>query len=238
MEPIPFRKDFVHHQDSKLSENIRELIFGMEDGMVSTLGAVTGIAAGTGDHKIVIVAGLVVVAVESISMGVGSYISNHSVKQLEKRKLYEEEIEVKKYPEAERAELAEMYIEDGWPKDMAIKMAEVAAKDHDLMLREMAYRELNIDINKDINPSQGAIVMFFSYIIGGAFPVSVYLFLPIIQAQYGAIMFTLFGLFILGAFTTKFTKLKWWKSALQMAALGGLASVAGYLVGRLADFIF
>ena len=80
--------------------------------------------------------------------------------------------------------------------------------------------------------------MFFSYIIGGAFPVSVYLFLPIIQAQYGAIMFTLFGLFILGAFTTKFTKLKWWKSALQMAALGGLASVAGYLVGRLADFIF
>jgi vacuolar iron transporter family protein len=238
MEKIPFRKDFVHHQDSKLSENVRELIFGMEDGMVSTLGAVTGIAAGTGDHKIVIVAGLVVVAVESISMGMGSYISNHSVKEVEKRKLYEEEIEVKKYPKAEQAELLEMYIEGGWPKDVAFKMVKVAAKDHDLMLKEMAYRELNIDPNRDSKPSHGAIVMFFSYIVGGFFPLSVYLFLPIVQAQYGAIIFTILGLFILGAFTTRFTKLKWYKSALQMAALGSFASLAGYLVGRLADFIF
>lgn len=238
METAHFQKDFIHHQNSKLSHHIRELTFGMEDGMVSTLGTITGIAAGTGDHKMVVLAGLVVVAVESISMGIGSYISNHSVKALEKRKLYEEEIEVKNYPEEEQQELMEMYLEDGWPKEMATKMSEVAFKDHDLMLKEMVYRELNIDPKKDIKIGQGAIVMFFSYVIGGSFPISVYLFLPISLATPWAIAFTLIGLFFLGTFTTKFTKLKWYKSALQMVALGSFASLAGYLVGRLADFIF
>ncbi|MCB9802962.1 VIT1/CCC1 transporter family protein [Candidatus Nomurabacteria bacterium] len=238
METIPHRKDFIHHQNSKLSDNIRELVFGMEDGMVSTLGAVTGIAAGTGDAKIVILSGLVVVTVESISMAIGSYISNQSVKQVEARKLYEEGTEVKDYPEAEKEELIEMYIEDGWPKNLAQKMAEVASKNHDLMLKEMAYRELNIDPAKEHRLGQGAIVMFFSYIIGGAFPISMYLFLEIPQATYAAIILTLIGLFLLGAFATKFTKINWLKSSLQMVALGGLATLIGYLVGRVADLLF
>ena len=96
-----YNPNFIHHQKSKILPLLREVVFGVEDGMVSTLGAITGIATATGNYFIVVLSGVVVISVESISMGVGSYISNHSVKQLEKRKLYEEEIEVKKYPEAE-----------------------------------------------------------------------------------------------------------------------------------------
>lgn len=57
---------------------IREIVFGLEDGLVSTLGAVTGIAAGSGSTYVVVLSGLVLIVVEALSMGAGSYLSEKS----------------------------------------------------------------------------------------------------------------------------------------------------------------
>jgi predicted membrane protein (TIGR00267 family) len=57
---------------------IREVIFGLEDGLVSTLGVITGIAVGTQDRFVIILSGIVLVAVESLSMAAGTYLSNKS----------------------------------------------------------------------------------------------------------------------------------------------------------------
>src|SRR3989344_5690864 len=179
MQEIPKRKDFVHHQESKISQGIREIVFGAEDGMVSTLGALTGIAIGTSSQFTVILAGLVIVAVESTGMSVGSYLSNKSAKEVDKRKLDEEREEIKKYPEAEKKELAMMYKKDGWPEDLSAQMAEVAEKNPELMLQEMAYRELDIAPGREDAPLINTMFMFFSYIIGGLLPVMPYFFLPI-----------------------------------------------------------
>jgi len=54
---------------------VREIVFGLEDGLVSTLGAVTGIAAGSGSTYVVVLSGLVLIVVEALSMGAGSYLS-------------------------------------------------------------------------------------------------------------------------------------------------------------------
>ena len=69
---------YIHHKESGFVATIKETVFGVEDGMVSTLGALTGIAAATQDPGMVLLAGFVVIAVESISMGVGSYVSSKS----------------------------------------------------------------------------------------------------------------------------------------------------------------
>lgn len=63
--------------------SIREIIFGLEDSLVSTLGAVTGIAAGTQNSYVVILSGLVLVVVESISMSAGSYLSSKAAAEVE-----------------------------------------------------------------------------------------------------------------------------------------------------------
>jgi predicted membrane protein (TIGR00267 family) len=56
--------------------SLREIIFGMEDGLVSTLGVVTGIASGTENSKVVILSGVILVLVEALSMAAGTYLSN------------------------------------------------------------------------------------------------------------------------------------------------------------------
>ncbi len=231
-------KNFVHHQDSKLSANIREVIFGAEDGMVSTLGAITGIAAGTGSSKIVLLSGLVIIAVESISMGIGSYLSNKSVIDLSKRKLYEEKLEIEHFPKTEKKELLNIYLNNGWPKKLASQMVLAASKNKKLMLEEMAYRELFLTPKIKDDSLTGGLFMFTFYIVGGAIPLLSYIFLSLPQAIYFSISTTLLALFILGVFSTRFTRLSWWRAGMQMFLLASLAAGIGFVVAKIADNLF
>ncbi len=73
-----------------LAKFIREIVFGLEDSLVSTLGAVVGIAAGAQDRYIVILSGIVLVAVEAVSMTAGSFLSSKSALEAETEILREE----------------------------------------------------------------------------------------------------------------------------------------------------
>lgn len=229
--------DYIHHQDSKIVSSIREIVFGMEDGMVSTLGAVTGIAVGSQDHFTVLLSGMVIIAVESISMGIGSYISNMSEVDIIKRKLYEEKQEIKDFPKEEKQELRDIYIRDGWPKDLASQMAQVASKDKKLMLNEMAHHELGIFMHKKDHSLRNGLFMFFAYIVGGLVPLFAYFFLPINLAIKISIGITLIGLFTLGASTTRYTKNNWFRMGARVLILGGIALLVGYLIGKFASFL-
>lgn len=202
--------------------------------MVSTLGAVTGIAIGSQDHFMVVMAGMVIIAVESISMGVGSYLSNRSQQDLHHRVLHEEREEIKDYPHEEQHELNRMFIRDGWPPHLAEHMTEVAAKDRHLMLQEMAYRELNIAGTSHGTPIRNGIYMFIAYVVGGMVPLLAYLLMSVSQAMPISIVVTLLGLFGLGAATTRLTKGGWFRSGLRIMILGGLAMVIGLVVGNFA----
>ena len=61
----------------------REIVFGLEDSIVSTLGVVVGIAAGTDSRYLVVLSTIVVVVVESLSMTAGTYLSNKSQIELD-----------------------------------------------------------------------------------------------------------------------------------------------------------
>ncbi len=222
-----------HHKDEKkLSSLVREIVFGMEDGMVSTLGAISGIAVGSQDKFMVLLSGLVIIAVESISMGIGSYLSNRSQREVERRLLQEEREEIEKYPQVEKKELEEMYKADGWPAELAKHMSEAAALDKKLMLKEMAYRELSLIPGGGAAPLLNAMAMYFSYIGGGLVPLFAYFFLPIAVAIPLSIVITLIGLFTLGVVITKYTKMSWWKSGLRIMLIGGLAFSVGVAVGE------
>ncbi|OGH86802.1 MAG: hypothetical protein A2469_04695 [Candidatus Magasanikbacteria bacterium RIFOXYC2_FULL_40_16] len=235
---IEFNPNYIHHQNHGSSSSFRELVFGMEDGMVSTLGAITGIAAATGNHFTVILSGLVIISVESISMAVGTYLSTKSVKGIDQRKLEEEKTELNKFPGEEKEELKEMYIIDGWPKELAEEMAGVASKDKKLFLQEMAYRELGIVPENMENPFKNAIVMLFSYVLGGAIPVASYFFMGLPVAVFVSIGSTLLALFSLGVYTSKFSKRNWFKAGFEMFVLASIASVVGYIVGQIVEKMF
>ncbi len=62
---------------------LRSVVFGVEDSLVSTTGLMVGVAAGSQNGKVVLLAGLVAVAVEALSMGVGQYLSEKAVHEMD-----------------------------------------------------------------------------------------------------------------------------------------------------------
>lgn len=224
--------NYIHHQKTVSTAIVREAVFGMEDGMVSTFGAITGIATATENPFTVILSGTIIIAVESISMAVGSYLSSKSERAIDERKLQEERMELKDYPEEEKKELIGMYVKDGWPHQLASEMAEVASQNKKLFLKEMAYRELKVFPEHMESPIKNGIAMGIAYVIGGFIPLAPYIFLSIPQAIPMSIVVTLIGLFLLGVLTTKFSKRKWWSAGLEMLILAAAAGAVGYLVGK------
>jgi vacuolar iron transporter family protein len=67
----------------EIVDSMREIVFGLEDSLVSTLGAITGIAVGTGNQYIVILSGFVLIAAEATSMAAGSYLSTKHAREAE-----------------------------------------------------------------------------------------------------------------------------------------------------------
>ncbi|MFH0857388.1 MAG: VIT1/CCC1 transporter family protein [Candidatus Magasanikbacteria bacterium] len=234
----PYNADYIHHQDSRLIDSMRELVFGMEDGMVSTFGSITGIAIATSDPFTIILSGTVIIWVESVSMSVGTYLSSKSEYSIDRRIIEEEKEELKKYPNEEKEELYEIYLKEGWPKKLAVEMVEVASSDNKLFLKEMVYHELNVDVKKKKNLIKNSFVMLFSYFIGGIIPLASYFFLPVSVAIRISVIVTLIGLFVLGVFTTKYSKRKWWKAGLEMLVLAGVAGTVGYIVGSLVEGMY
>lgn len=213
---------------------IRETVFGMQDGLVSTLGAVTGIAAGTNDARIVVLSGLVVVTVESLSMAAGSYVSSKSQRQFLESLIAEEEGQIESDPEGERREIRKMYGDRGYTPDEIAVIEKRLMSDKRLLLEDMAHKELGVIPDRLEHPASNAVSMGVSYILGGAIPVVPYMVLPLKTAGLVSALLAGAALFALGAAKGRLVKLSWWRSGLEMLAVGAGACGFGYAVGRLA----
>lgn len=69
-------------------EYLQSAMFGFNDALVSTTGVIVGISTGTGNKQVVILAGVVTILVEALSMGSGQYLSSKSAHQLDKTDSY------------------------------------------------------------------------------------------------------------------------------------------------------
>lgn len=74
----------MKHTQKNYKDYLQSAMFGFNDALVSTTGVIVGVAAGTGNKDVVILAGVVTILVEALSMGSGQYLSLRSARQLEK----------------------------------------------------------------------------------------------------------------------------------------------------------
>lgn len=213
-------------------KRLRDIVFGAEDGMVSTLGALTGIAAGSGNASSVVLAGIVIVAVESLSMAAGSYISSKSQRQYLENLLAREKESIENDPEGERREIREMYKTRGFTAKEVTLIERRLFSDKRWLLEDMAHKELGICPQALEEPARNAWAMGMSYIVGGLVPLLPYLFLPMRTGLAVSNAATLAALFGLGSWKGHLVKLAWWRSGVEMAAIAGAAALLGYVIGQ------
>jgi len=210
--------------------NIREIIFGAEDGFVSTLGLVLGMAGATNDSRVVIIAGAVYVVAEAFSMAAGTYLSSKAEKEFYLSQLHMERREIKELPDVERAEVRDMYKSKGFRGRLLNGIVSRLTSNKELWLKVMMEEELHVFPSR-INPIKDSAAMFMASLFTGMVPVLPFLVLPTAVGAIGSIIVTLIALFLTGAFKGIYVKENWTRSGLEMLLVGALAAGIGYSVG-------
>lgn len=218
-----------------IRSRLRDGVFGLQDGLISTLGALTGIAEGTQSQQVVLLSGIVIIVVESLSMAAGSYLSSKSQREYLERLLREERASIVRDPEGEHREVRQMYRARGYQEEEIDIVEKRLFSNPHLLLEDMAHKELGICPQHFEDPLGNALVMGTAYVAGGLIPVSPYWLAPIQEAMRTSILLTVTALFLLGVAKGRLVRQSWLRSGFEMLLVAGLAALAGYLIGHTAQ---
>lgn len=209
---------------------LKEIIFGMEDGIVTALGTVLGVGAATSDSRIVIIAGVVALFAEALSMFFGSYLGAKSEKELVDRTIFEEKKEMKELRSVELNEMRQAYRKMGYTEKETKILLNRLNKNNRLFLNEMMIYEFGIIPERVENPFRTA-MKFWLATMAGAITIVPFIFLPVQQAILTAAILAMATMFAAGALKTKYTKRNWFVSGAEMMVVGLAAAVVGYALG-------
>lgn len=231
-----------YHQESWHSQRgawLREAVFGVNDGLVATLGIVAGVTASRLGHLHVVLAALVSVVAAVVSMALGSYISTRSQIDFYDSQIGRERQEILDTPEHEMQEIAEIYADYGFsPEEIAIFQRRFA-QNHELWLEFMLRDELGILQERMENPISNALTMAAAVLVGSMPPVLPYLLTPSTgTALKIAFVLSAAAAFSLGALKATVANGVWWKSGFQFLAVAMAAAVIGIGIGDILPHLF
>lgn len=219
------------HESSLLGE-IREVVFGLQDGLVSTLAVVATVAGASRETFPVIVAGIASGLAGVFSMAAGEYIGSKSQREIFDAQIHDERHEVEERPGEAEAEVAFMLGEEGLSEDEAQQLAALMARHPEVLLRTMVTRELGIQVDEHGGSvMRGAIFMGAAFGLGALVPILPFLALPIAVALPAAVIATGLVLFGIGVIKSRWTRRSAASSGLEVLVLAAVAGIAGYLFG-------
>lgn len=208
---------------------LRPAVFGAMDGLVSNFALIAGVAGSAASAKTIAITGLAGLAGGAFSMAAGEYTSVASQAELAQAEVEIERRELVRAPEAEKRELAELYIARGLDEELAYQVATQLSRDPDLALEVHAREELGVDPHDLPSPWLAAGSSFASFALGAVLPLLPYLLGATVL--WPALVLTLVGLFAAGAVVSRVTGRPWWFGGLRQLALGGAAGGLTYLLG-------
>jgi len=225
------RLDQERRRASQLGD-IREAIFGAQDGLVSTLAVVSAVSGATDDRFTVLIAGIATGLAGIFSMAAGEYLSSKSQREIALAQIAAERERVADLRSDVQAELAYMLEEDGLPEDEATAVAEVTARHPEVLLNSKVEKQFGVAVEEAHgSPIQGAIVMGVAFGLGALAPIVPYLILPVGIAVYASIIATAGVLFAIGVVKTRWTHGNPIGSGLEILVIGALAGIVGYFLG-------
>ena len=228
------RKRFSPADRSNNGEILESIIYGANDGIITTFAIIAGVAGADLSRSIVLILGLANVLADGISMGMSNYLGATSRLAYEEARQKDEEWEIKHIPEQERREIADVYREKGFKGALLNDVVGVITSDKKQWIDEMMLWEHGVLPHASISPAKKGWITFWSFVVAGLLPLTPYI-LPIHPTNYfiTSIIATALTLFGVGAARSTVTDISWWKSGIQMLGVGTLAATAAYVVGAL-----
>ncbi len=213
---------------------LRDLILGVNDGLVSMFLLVAGVVGGSLSSVQVLLTGVAGALAGAVSMAAGEYLATKSQDEAFQAELELERIHLEHYRDQERRELRDMFAAMGLDGAELDTVVEIIDRNDTVMMNVMAGLEFGVVDSERRQPFLAAVFSGLLFVVGSlpsVVPFAIWDRPTTALAVAGAAAGV--ALFIVGGLKTLMTRRRILVSGLENLAIGFGGGIASYLVGRL-----
>ena len=217
--------------ETRASSLLRPIVFGANDGLVSNLALVMGVAGADPGPGVIVLAGIAGLLAGAFSMGVGEFVSVQSQRELLEYQLDFQRHQLREAPDQERGILADIYRKRGFTEDEATHFVDRVFADPESATRLLIFEEVGLDERSIGSPWAAGISSFLAFTLGALVPLLPYLLTAGGVAFPSSLLVSLAALFVLGISISRLTRRNPLGTALRQVLLGGIAAAVTFAVG-------
>jgi VIT1/CCC1 family predicted Fe2+/Mn2+ transporter len=226
------RRQEAHGQ--RLGGVIQDIVYGGNDGIVTTFAVVAGTVGADLPRYVVIILGLGNLLADGISMATGAYLSLRSERDQYRRIRREELAEIDRHPDMEREEIRRYLTSLGFSGDDLMRATAVITRDRDIWADTMMHAEHGLHLSSTERPLLHASMTFLSFQIFGAIPLLPYLLAVSPDQRFSvAIASTVAALVTLGLCKSWITRERLLRGPLEITSVGAAGALVAYGIGVL-----
>jgi VIT1/CCC1 family predicted Fe2+/Mn2+ transporter len=231
--------DTPERQKLEKQRSVREIVFGAQDGILTTLGIVSGVGGATVDRATIVITGALALLVGALSMGAGEFLGGRAERDVVRNAIDFERWEMATMPDEEFAEQVAYYGLKGFTDEESLMIVRRLQKNPEIWLHEMVRDEFGIDLREaEGGGIRSTVAMAGSFAIGGALPVLPYVLgIPLDASRWFALTLAVIALFGIGFYSGKLGGRSPIRKGLEIvffgAAIFGISYVAGHYIPAL-----
>ena len=236
-EPAPTEDDNNYHMildphRRMVAARFSEAILGGQDGLVNTLGVVLGVAAVSGETRIVLASGLAAALAESISMFAVAYTSRLADSAFYESEKKREFRHLKRVPEIEREEVWEMFKLKGFEGELLQQVVDKICSDPKVWVGFMMDEEHHLSPITRSEACKTSIVVFISALVGSLIPLLPFFIVNVDTGVWASLAVCVLTLFIVGAYKAQIMGVgSRIYGGIELATIGTISALAGWGVG-------
>jgi vacuolar iron transporter family protein len=214
--------------------SIREIVFGVQDGILTTLGIITGVGVAEGERAAVFISGCLALLAGALSMGVGEYLGRKSEREVVQATIDMEKREMAADPQGEFSEQVAFYKLKGFSAEEAEMIVRRLTQHPEIYLYEMVRDEFGIDPREaEEGGLRGPLAMGASFAFGSAVPIVAFLLpLSMFYSALSSLLFAAIALFAVGYYAGTLSERNPIGKGTEVAAYGCAVFVISYVVGH------
>lgn len=208
---------------------IRDWVYGGIDGAITTFAIVAGVVGADFSTRVMMILGVANLVADGFSMAASNY-SGTKTEQEEFERLHAwEDGQITEDPEGETAEIREIFRLKGFEGADLERAVEIVTSDRERWIQTMLAEEYGLP-KATRAPAISAMCTFAAFILCGAIPLLPFI-IGVPAAFETSIALTALVFFAIGTLKSKWSMMHWWRSGLEITAIGLAAASIAYLIG-------
>ncbi|MGO9452666.1 MAG: VIT1/CCC1 transporter family protein [Candidatus Binataceae bacterium] len=213
--------------------SIREVVFGVQDGVLTTAGVLAGLSGAVSVHSQVVLAALASAVAGALSMAAGAYLGTRAEIEVMRSELALARQDALRQPYLIQEALLKEFEKAGLDREAGYRVVQLLSKSPELLISTAEEKVFGLGGNMLGKPALDAIVMGVAFVVGTLVPLLPYILIPREPyALFSALGTTALTLFAVGYFEGWLARRgQRWRSGIRFLAIAMSAAAIGYLIG-------